>query len=809
MESLVHKLNLVFASLLWSACANPSSPPAADHARQLNPTHHLPGPELARLYPRVADAGSLMGEDDPLRLEITLPRSVSVAGRGTGATANLGMDSILQIEWPTGKRILVDETDVTSTIGEFDIPHYCPTSGAPCLWDDDQPGRIRVFRRRDDGGAVSITELLSASPRMDPLNAEESGRARRIVGVWMSANAPPLDHRDQITVSYVTRVPGRSTTWLGADLKPRIRFRDTSKVADCDEFDRDCWTALGSDQIQGLEVLPGPPAFLRVNAPLDVVVGEPFDITLSILDTRQNPSLFTGTIQLDDRYGPAVPDLVLQDAWTARATITLTQPGAVSFRPIPLPGTTSVHHWTVAHTSSPVVRLAGDLHSHSGITGDISFTNTAKMGDHRGQFTRAEHAYAYMRDVMGLEFGALSEHSDQLPPVAIEADMEAVFGVGGPCDLTGQYSTDLFDWWSDSQRITAEAEVDGFLAFPAYEWHGVWKAPGVDARLHKIVLYRDHAPALDHPILPIVDQRAPQCLFAFLETKGLTTQMVTVLPHMMRNKNDNLDWDLTYTPTPELAAIASRDAADRWQSVGEMFSARAPIGHSGFERLTAFEGTREARAPYAFRRAWRDLDVMLGIIGSSDGHTQMPGSDDPRPAGGGARDHTHDDGGLAFVVAQRTPRPRDGVFEALQARTTYGSSGPRVWMDMTLTKPDGSIARMGAEVQSDACTLDLHAELLAGLPIRELIIWSTQVGTDGTYDPLGKIIPNTDRAVIDMQLANPVAPGEAGLRMLYYARGFMGPILDKDLVPEEVQAAYDEAAWTSPIWVDWTACASP
>ncbi|NET39317.1 MAG: DUF3604 domain-containing protein, partial [Cyanothece sp. SIO1E1] len=91
---------------------------------------------------------------------------------------------------------------------------------------------------------------------------------------------------------------------------------------------------------------------------------------------------------------------------------------------------------------------------------EISLEDFQKLnsgGDHRANFTSAIHAYAYVRDVMRMDFASASEHD-----------------------------AELFDdvAWKESRRITEDYYDPGrFTTFFAYEW-----TPGFN---HHIVLYKD------------------------------------------------------------------------------------------------------------------------------------------------------------------------------------------------------------------------------------------------------------------------------------------------------------------------------
>src|SRR5262249_22620734 len=72
-----------------------------------------------------------------------------------------------------------------------------------------------------------------------------------------------------------------------------------------------------------------------------------------------------------------------------------------------------------------------------------------------------------------------------------------------------------------------------------------------------------------------------------------------------------------------------------YQRVGEMFSSRAynqkvtaSLPYLARDDWTTFEGSDDAPGPWSFRYGWRNRAAHIGVIGSSDNHSQMPGAND-------------------------------------------------------------------------------------------------------------------------------------------------------------------------------------
>jgi hypothetical protein len=97
-----------------------------------------------------------------------------------------------------------------------------------------------------------------------------------------------------------------------------------------------------------------------------------------------------------------------------------------------------------------------------------------------------------------------------------------------------------------------------------------------------------------------------------------------------------------------------------------------------------------------FAQAWLQKGFKVGLIGGSDGHTGTPGWPRKIGAGGGRlmhglryRDSGYGGGPLFGVLANELTR--DAIWEAIQARRVYASTGARALIDFTLNgEPMGS-----------------------------------------------------------------------------------------------------------------------
>ena len=777
----------------------------------------LGGTEVVRVSADVVVARHRFGARAPLRYEVHLPAGVRVPGEGLpGVTSDsdtgtgaLEDRTILQVELPVAQD--AGGTDEAGRTAGFDPPRLC-SPGTSCAFGANDDGRWRAYRVRGSRWVeLTLTPILDAEVGGQPeLQA-------RLLGVWMDASLPPLDARDRIVFLYVGHAPPIANDWLpGAALKPRVRFREDHGAVGCPASQRDCWTVVPPGRVQGLVIEPDVPTTLNVIAPLDVEAGVPFVVKVVATDRWQNPAPITADLQLTVDGTSVGNSVSLVDAFRGEAEVVLPDVGPVSVRTQAPAGMSLVYHWSQVWPMDALSteRLVGDVHLHSGGSGDHGFLRSWFWGDHLGQFVRGEHALQYLDKVAGYDFGALSEHSGDMSQREIPPTGFAAWQPGGVCAPSALELEDLGDWWTESQRISAAYDRDnlGFFTFPAFEWHGLVSGPDINSKLHRIVMYRDHAPnSWDLPVLSgNTENRPPHCLYGFLDASGYTPDQVLVMQHAMTARTANRDHDLTYAAGQPWEGVADRALIDSFTTVGEIFSTRNYNGRfSTADRLSAFEGRSAdpTAEPWTLRYAWRDSAAVLGVIGAGDGHVGRPGADDPWTDGVEPDLHVHEPGGAAFVLTPTQPvRARDAVFDALHARHTYGTSGIRAWFDLQLTSPSGAYT-MGDEVGDVAeCGIDGHTTLMVGRPVRALEVFGVPVGSANAYVSIASATPETERAELSFVLENPVAPGSSGdARWVYYVRAHTGRVR----IPGESDAAFaqsvEDAVWSSPVWVDWKA----
>lgn len=720
---------------------------------------------------------------DPLVFTFTVPSAMR--GGGMPFTLEGGQQNdtaILEIELPqmTGQGGTDEEHSGSMGVGLFDHASFCRVGRACDARGQD--GNWRAFRVRRNG---TRDELQMALPMRDVMSGIAAYRP--VLGVYLERLATLLAG-EQVRLEYRGHVPARATEWTGRPFLVNARYRSFGGA----------WTVLSDDAVQGMQILPeAQAAFAKVVAPLDVAVGETFPLAVIVTDRYGNPRPLQGSVRLE---GAIEAEVAMEGRWRTELEASLDEAGPHRLG-VRLDGARSIGQWTVATVGPPpATRLLGDTHMHTGDGGaQRKFLGTFMPGDHAALMTRTEDALGYLERVAGYDFGAVSEHAVRDPAYALPAAIAAdpAFAEGGACAGLGKAIPGLDDWWSHAQSVAAEYAGDpdhDLLVFPAFEWHAQHLRLRDTSPLHRVVMFRDFSAQGSLPILPgDIDGIAPQCLVRFLTLAGYDPERALVIPHMMLAAPTNVDWDLTYADS----SLAPREDVEAYSPVGELFSARAydQPAELGRETLTVFEGDDPASpGRWTYRYGWRDRSALIGVIGSSDNHSQMPGVDDALPADGSAAYHTHEPAGTAVVLA--SDRSHDGVYEALRARRSYATTGVRAWLDFAIGD-----APMGSDIVLGDASADARIEVRAAMTIARVELWAARQGSTEPYAlayawqrPDDGTSP--EEHVATVRLANPVAPLAEPQTWLYYARIFLETIGAEDGEPED-------AVWSSPIWVRW------
>lgn len=200
-------------------------------------------------------------------------------------------------------------------------------------------------------------------------------------------------------------------------------------------------------------------------------------------------------------------------------------------------------------------------------------------------------------------------------------------------------------FWRYLNELTAKFnEPQRFTVLPGYEWSGN-TAVGGD---HNVYYMNEGAPIY-------------RCSHALVADRSDAENDAHTLTDLYRKLESEPIESVMYAHVGGRYANIFYDHDPRFEAAVEMHSA-----WGSFEWILT-DG-------FPLRR-------RVGVVCNSDGHKGRPGSSYPGASVFGAY------GGLTcFIMPENT---RDAVFEAIRRRHTYGTTGPRVFLDVTAKLPQG------------------------------------------------------------------------------------------------------------------------
>lgn len=440
--------------------------------------------------------------------------------------------------------------------------------------------------------------------------------------------------------------------------------------------------------------------------------------------------------------------------------------------------------------------------------------------------------------------------------------------------------------WKEMVRIAdTHYEPGTFTTFPAYEWSSLDKF----INLHRNVIFKDSAHVPEAPY-SMLDSPKPEDLWDWMDLQREAGVVVLAIPH-----NSNMSKGRMFPPTDSFGEPIDRayaEARRRNEPLTEVIQIKgqsmthpvlaAEDEFADFETYNFTVGRRgaeDAEVPagsYVREGLKRGLEseVALGInpfefgfIGSSDSHnSNSPVEEDAYSGSSGLTDSTPErrlgttfqakkrgSGGLAGVWAGENTR--ESIYEALERRETFATSGPRISVRLFggwgLGDSNADVASMASDgyangvpmggvlngsTESDAPTFVVWAMKdpeSANLDRIQIIkgwledgeahekIFSVSLSdgrvlnADGTAPDNGARVDLTTGAISsdvgDVELRGAWTDPEfqAGQSSYYFARVLENPtprwstwdaIRTGQDLPAGVPATIRERAWSSPIW---------
>ena len=289
--------------------------------------------------------------------------------------------------------------------------------------------------------------------------------------------------------------------------------------------------------------------------------------------------------------------------------------------------------------------LWGDLHAHS------TYSYDAVQYEHCTLLP----AQALSTCIARLDFVALTDHAENEAP--------------GYC--TGEKWTNTL-----LQELAFQAASSNVIVFPAFEYTKT-APPYPDGTGHKCIICRDfeHVPPRGYGQDVYL---SPVALWAYLDGTAASGSYFSI-PHHTAKGSDidypgidmSTDWNPGYVRADiqQLVEIYSRHGNS------EMSDCEEPV--NDFQPERAVVSALDRWLLPAHNPAYK-----LGILGSTDTHNGRPGdtietTNNVQPRLG---PYT---GGLTAVLA--TNRSRDAIWQALQAKHCYATSGARIALDFSAT----------------------------------------------------------------------------------------------------------------------------
>lgn len=269
-------------------------------------------------------------------------------------------------------------------------------------------------------------------------------------------------------------------------------------------------------------------------------------------------------------------------------------------------------------------------------------------------------------------------------------------------------------WREIVSTADAHYEPGRFTTFPAFEW----TSNPNKRNLHRVVLFRDSG-RLPEAAYSALDSDRPEDLWRWMETQRQAGATLLAIPHNA-NASDGLMFSLQGPDGEPLSAEAVRARAaneplyeiSQIKGTSETHPALSPNDEfAGFElwdytlsadaeRPTRREGSYVRRAlldGLGLAREGRGNPFRFGFVGDTDTHNAAASHEEdnytgkfafetePRhrlqgmagqPPGQVQQVREFSSGGLAGVWAEANTR--EALFDAMQRRETFGTSGPRL-----------------------------------------------------------------------------------------------------------------------------------
>ena len=440
------------------------------------------------------------------------------------------------------------------------------------------------------------------------------------------------------------------------------------------------WVAVDGDGdgVRGLiaespsiDVAPGPPARLLLHLPSTARPAESVDLVAALVDAAGNgwPE-FRGTLELRLSAGVGVEDGRAEPARAGgrEQVVSLALSGEDRSR--------LVVRLRLSAAAGAVVRVRGRMAADESALSFEAESNPlvvspagrhilwADLQNHSGLSDGSgtpDDLLRYAREIAALDAAAVTDHDHWGMRFA---DREPAI------------------WQQTLEAVDRRHEPGRFVALAGYEWTN-W----VEGHRH-VVFFELTAEAVSSLLLSSIDERFDEAdeLWAGLEG----ARALTFAHH---SAGDPIATDWSSKPPPGLEPVTEIVSVH-----GSSESADSP----GVVVRGALEGNHVRDA--------LDHGYRLGFVGSSDGHDGHPG----------LAHLASPSGGVAAILADDVTR--EGIYEALRARRTYATNGPRI-----VVRASYAGWPIGADVPAAGAAAG-GVGPIAGVPERTLVVRAVAPG---------------------------------------------------------------------------------
>jgi hypothetical protein len=359
----------------------------------------------------------------------------------------------------------------------------------------------------------------------------------------------------------------------------------------------------------------------------------------------------------------------------------------------------------------------GDLHAHTNLSYDACEdpeTDCGEDGD-------APAADFYARAVdNGLDFAAMTDHSEYLEYFPDAGELGTSYVI-----------------WDEANALAADAEAayEGFVPLVGYEWTdtGVLTSGGTYSGGHRTVVFRELDACEDYRIgawsnarqgrtqtsgfylgnNPFVADGTDALRTAFDDAAASCGEepLVSYFHHPAYGRPQSVDWD-HWESDPDYEILV-----EIYSEHGSSECADETDTYCDFSINPLSDFTGDGSVQTALATGFR-----LGFVAGTDGHDADPGSLDDGPSytdfwvdtdGDGINDSPatqYSAGGLTGALAAEA-LTRETLFEALEARRTMVTTGPRPAVRALAWGADGVAYPPGAEVPLEAMPLRVFVEI--------------------------------------------------------------------------------------------------